>query len=112
MTEHTPTPWKLTELESARHGYDGWKTFTIRDGKTNGCLAVVGEVDRQFDTVNEANAEFICLTANCHDYLVRALKNISINLKLAAKVGDTHNGYMSLALETAEAALAKTKKGT
>ena len=74
MPRHTPTPWMIQRVEEKHHGYDGWKTFAVRDGKTNGCIAMVGEVDRQFDTENEANAEFIVAACNSHDELVAELK--------------------------------------
>ena len=74
MPRHTPTPWKVQLVEEKHHGYDGWNTFAVRDEKTNGCIAMVGEVDRQFDTVNEANAEFIVTACNSHDELIAELK--------------------------------------
>ena len=74
MLKHTLTPWKVQLVEEKHHGYDGWNTFAVRDGKTNGCIAVVGEVDRQFDTANEANAAFIITACNSHDELLAELK--------------------------------------
>ena len=74
MLKHTLTPWKVQLVEEKHHGYDGWKTFAVRDGKTNGCIAVVGEVDRQFDTANEANTAFIITACNSHDELLAELK--------------------------------------
>ena len=74
MPRHTPTPWKIQRVEEKHHGYDGWNTFAVRDEKTNGCIAVVGEVDRQFDTENETNAKFIAAACNSHDELVGELQ--------------------------------------
>ena len=74
MPRHTPTPWKVQSVEEKHHGYDGWNTFAVRDEKTNGCIAMVGEVDRQFDEANEANAAFIITACNSHDELLAELK--------------------------------------
>lgn len=74
MPRHTPTPWMIQRVEEKHHGYDGWNTFAVRDEKTNGCIAMVGEVDRQFDEANEANAAFIITACNSHDELLAELK--------------------------------------
>lgn len=45
-----PFPKKLkVELsESKYHGYESWNTFSIRDARTNVCIAVVGEIDAYY----------------------------------------------------------------
>ena len=56
---NTPAPWKVESLENNHHKYQDWPTFTVRDGKTNACLAVVGDVDRQTAPMNAGNAQIM-----------------------------------------------------
>lgn len=68
-TQHTPGKWTLQQLETARNGYEGWKTFAIRSPQ-NVCLAVVGEVDHYHEADHEANARLIAASP----MLLEALK--------------------------------------
>ncbi len=43
------TKWTLQDLGANRAGYPNWHEYAIRDGKTNVCLAIVGNVDRYFE---------------------------------------------------------------
>lgn len=88
QTQHTPTPFVLQLLEERHGGYDGWETFTLRDGKTNGCLAVIGAVDRQFDTVNRANANFILTACNNFAEMQRSLVEAESALFYATTEGE------------------------
>lgn len=54
-----PAQLKVEELSENWHGYKDWNTFTIRDAKTNVCVAVVGEVDRYFETEYASIARLI-----------------------------------------------------
>jgi len=57
MTQYTPGPWTLQQLETRRKGYD-WATFAVRS-PANVCLAIVGEVDRYQSERIPANARLI-----------------------------------------------------
>ena len=62
MSDHTPTPWKLTKVQGT-YFYVEW------GGET------VVQVDHDSsNAVNEANAEFIVRACNAHDELVAAAR--------------------------------------
>lgn len=54
--KYTPGPWKLQLLQDGRKGYPGWKTYCIREQKTNVHISTVGSVDRYYEKNNLRNA--------------------------------------------------------
>lgn len=61
MSEHTPTPWKADGLEVKCQQGTVATCPTPQKGGTFDCMD---------------NAEFICLSCNCHDELVRTLQEL------------------------------------
>jgi hypothetical protein len=93
-------PYILQELETKHHGYDGWETFTIR-GKGNVCLAVVGQVDRIYDTRYRATAEFMVNACNQHQELIDALAEAESALFYAKTEGNDQSPHTKRQIEEA-----------
>lgn len=83
-TKHTPTPWRVSEYDSA--SCRAWITNT--DDKGVGAIAEVTQWDgTEIGEQGEANAKFIVRACNNHESLCRALGEIatSVTYVLASK---------------------------
>ena len=76
MSGHTPGPWKLQHLNTEHNGYKDWHTFCVRDGKTNQCLAVVGDVDHATAACNQANAALFAAAPDLLESLKAVLSTL------------------------------------
>lgn len=87
---------KVENLMYDWHNYEGWNTYTIRDAKTNVCLAVVGEVDRYFQNEYGEIAKRLSTSYNAVPELLEALEN-AIRLLIVA---DNNGAFENCALPT------------
>lgn len=97
-TTHTEAPWTLQELETARNGYQDWRTFAIRS-PANVCLAVVGDVDRYESERIPANARLMAAAPNMLAALRRAAPWLG---KLIADKGHENSVLPNDAVRTLE----------
>ena len=101
--KHTAGTWITQSLETRRHGYDGWNTYTIRSSPANHCLAVVGAEDHATAAFNDGNARRIVQCVNAHDDLLEACKAI------AALADGQGQANMMMVASQARAAIAKAQ---
>jgi hypothetical protein len=112
MAEHTKTPWRLDflEIHDRRYGLNGIvsaddesRLLIKGSGGAESYTRFIAKFDKAVE--DEANAAFIVRAVNLHDDLVAALR------KIAAIDGppfpETYDGYGSMAVVTARAALSK-----
>lgn len=103
---HTPTPWTLHDL-GPHPRYPDWHTYTIRETKTNVCLAVVGHVDRWPYKHNRANATLMVSAPELWDKLDKLQRTADAVLGFlnANKIGGDHAQKLCKAIADAQAAL-------
>ena len=54
-----PQNFKVEKSQDNYHNYPFWSTYTIRDSKTNVCVAIVGEIDRYFEKEYQSIAQLL-----------------------------------------------------
>lgn len=79
---HTPTPWGVDEIAEDEAGQETLGIYAEEGGYV--CGIHCGS-DTQIDEQDQANVAFIVKAVNCHDELVKLLKEIHF----AVERGDT-----------------------